>query len=57
MIYWAEAYSETWQTSEMELFAKIVNDWKGLILVDPWQGCEYPSAEYKVNCLPMPTIC
>ena len=57
MIYWAEAYSETWQTSEMELFAKIVNDWKGLILVYSWQGCEYPSAEYKVNCLPMLAIC
>ena len=57
MIYWAEAYSETWQTSKMELFAKIVNDWKGLILVDSWQGSEYLSAEYKVNCLPILAIC
>ena len=28
MVYWVEAYSDSCQTSEMELFAKLVNNWK-----------------------------
>ena len=39
MIYWTEAYSEPWQTSMIELFAKIVNDKKSFIL-DSGQGSE-----------------
>ena len=42
MVYWTEAYSEAFQTSKMELFAKIVNEWKLLvvfkknIILDVW---------------------
>ena len=43
-------------TSKMELFAKLVNNWKLLhffsksSIRDIWQGSEYASAEWKVNC-------
>ena len=56
MIYWTEAYSEPFQTSKMELLEKIINDWKSFTL-DSWQGSEYASAEYEVNCLPRFAIC
>ena len=58
LIYWTQVYSEPSQTSKVELFAKAVNDWKSLttfrksFILDGWQGSEYGSAEYKVNCLP-----
>ena len=45
-----ETYSEHWQTSKMECFAKIVNSWKLLTffvkhaILDVWQGSEYASA-------------
>ena len=41
----------------MELFVKIVNDWKSLtiftksFILDAWQGSKYASAEYKVHRL------
>ena len=50
IVCWTEA-------SNMELFAKIVNEWKLLTIfeknsiLDVWQGSEYASAQCKVNCL------
>ena len=44
MTYWTKAYSEPCQTSKMERFTQIVNDWKSFILYS-WQGSEYASAE------------
>ena len=47
----AEANSETCQTSKMERFAKIVNDFQLLTilakcsLIDVWQGSEYASKQ------------
>ena len=44
-----EAYSEHWQQSQIELFAKIVNGFQPLIIftkssiLDVWQGSEYAS--------------
>ena len=47
-----EAYSELWQTSKLEYFAKIVNGWKSLktatilakhSILDFWQSSEYAS--------------
>ena len=46
MVYWPEAYSEPCQTSKIELFAKIVNEWKLLTIfkkssiLDVWQGSD-----------------
>ena len=57
MVYWTEAYSEPCQTSKMDLFAKIFDEWKQLTIfekssiLDVWSGSEYASAECKVNCL------
>ena len=59
----AEVYSEPCQRFKMELFAKIVSDCKSInffhksFIWDAWQGSEYVSAEYKVNCLLMFFIC
>ena len=55
--FWTDAYSEPCQTFKMELFTKVINEWKLLtilekkIMLDVWQGSEYLSAECKVNCL------
>ena len=61
MVYWADAYTDSCQTSEIELFVKIVSNWKLLTffskkkkkkkkkkknsILDVWQGSEYASAE------------
>ena len=48
------AYLEPYQTSKMEIFAKIANAWKPLIIfakcsiLDVWEGSEYASALFKV---------
>ena len=47
----------------MDLFAKIVNDLEMInyfpksFILDSWQGSEYASAEYKVNCSPILARC
>ena len=57
MVYWAEVYSNSWQTPKMEPFPELVNNWKLLnffsknFILDVWLGSEYNSAEQKVNCL------
>ena len=57
MVYWAEEHSDSCQASKMELFAKLVKNWKLSTFfaknstLDVWQGSEYISAEWKVNCL------
>ena len=52
----AKANSKLCQTSQMELFTKIVKHWKSLIIfakisiLDVWQGSEYASElAFKVN--------
>ena len=58
MVYWADAYTDSCQTSEIELFLKIVSKLKILTffskkkkkkkknsILDVWQGSEYASAE------------
>ena len=59
----AEMYSEPCQKLQMELFAKIVNDWKSLPIFTKASSemldrtLNTPSGEYKVNYLLMFTIC
>ena len=55
-VTWKEAYSDPWKTSEVELFAKLVNNWKPIIVctrnsvLDVWNISEHASAAWKVNC-------
>ena len=49
MVNWKEAHSEPGKTSEAELFAKLVNNWKPLIFFKK-KGSKYASAAWKVNC-------
>ena len=50
-----DAYSQPCQTSKMELFAEIVQDWKSLTIFarssifEVWQGSEYSSAGTYIN--------
>ena len=59
----AEMYSEPCQKLQMELFAKIVNDWKSLPIFTKASSemldrtLNTPSGEYKVNYLLMFAIC
>ena len=59
----AEVYSEPCQKFQMELFAKIVNDWKSLPIFTKAssemldRALNMPSGEYKVNYLLMFAIC
>ena len=50
MVHWAIAYSEPCQTSEMDLFAKIVISKEVPPCVDVLKGSEYASAECKIKC-------
>ena len=56
MINWKEVYSEPCKTSDVELFAKLINSWKPLIffnksaVLDVDKDSEYTSAAWKENC-------
>ena len=49
---WTETYSESYQASKMELFAKIVNGWKPLTIfakssiLDVWQCCIFRALSF-----------
>ena len=55
-----EVYSEPCQMSKMELFAKIVNDWKPLTIsakssfLDVWQGSAHDSDYVPQKCCNVP---
>ena len=56
VVHWKKAYSEPCVPSEVDSFAKLVNDWKQLIffsenlILDIWKDSEYASPLWKVNC-------
>ena len=56
IIHWAIAYSEPFQTSKIEIFAKVVTskEVRGNVFARRFKrvlkGSEYATAEYKVNC-------
>ena len=56
MVNWNEAYSEPCKTSEVELLAELVNDWKPLTffskksVLDFWKAVSDASSAWKVNC-------
>ena len=53
MIYWTEVYTEPCKTNKVELFAKLISDWKQLTIFGKssilvvWKGSEYASADIK----------
>ena len=56
VVHWKKAYSEPCVPSEVDSFAKLVNDWKQLIffsenlILDIWKDSEYASPLWKGNC-------